>query len=77
MGFSRYSYLMSISSLNTIHGTKLKLKLHSLIGQIRKCSNCMFININENKKNDRKIAENVRGVSTKLHITQLLIILYN
>ena len=58
MRFLRYSYLSSILSLNTIHGTKLKLKLHSLIGQIRKCSYCMFITINENNRNERKIAEN-------------------
>ena len=58
MRFSRYSDLSSISSLITIHGTKLKLKFHSLIGQIRKYTNCMFLTINENKRNERKIAEN-------------------
>ena len=36
---TKYSYLSSISSLNYIRGTKLKLKLLSLIGQICKCSN--------------------------------------
>ena len=55
-----------ILSLNTIPGTKLKLKLHSLIGQISKCSNCMFININENNRNERKIAENLRGCNYKI-----------
>ena len=35
---TKYSYLSSISSLNNIRGTKLKLKLLSLIGQICKCS---------------------------------------
>ena len=64
-----------ISSLNTIHGTKFKLKLHLLIGKIRKCSNCMSITIDKNNRNERKIAENLRGVLTKLAISQLLIIL--
>ena len=78
MQFSRYSYLRGISSLNTIHETKLKLKLHSLIGQISKCSDCMFLTINENNRNERKIAENLRGfVSAKVPISQPLIILYN
>ena len=58
--------LSSISSLNTIHGTKLKLKLRSPIGQIRKCSNCMFITINENNRNERTIAENLRGCTYKI-----------
>ena len=40
---------------------QIKAKLHLLIGQIQKCSNCMFITINENKRNERKIAENLRG----------------
>ena len=35
---TEYSYLISIASLNNIRGTKLKLKLRSLIGQICKCS---------------------------------------
>ena len=46
-----------ISPLNTIQGTKLKLKLHFLIVQIRKCSYRMFITINRNNKNERKIAK--------------------
>ena len=62
----RYSYLGSISSLNTIHGTKLKLKLHSLIGQIRKCYYCKFITINKNNRNERNIAENLRGCTNKI-----------
>ena len=66
MRFSRYSYLNSISSLNTIRGAKLKLELHSLIGQIRKCSNCKFITIYENNRNERKIAENLRGCTYKI-----------
>ena len=36
---TKYSYLSSILSLNYIRGTKLKLKLLSLIGQLSKCSN--------------------------------------
>ena len=36
---TKYSYLSTISSLNNIRGTKLKLKLLSLFGQICKCSN--------------------------------------
>ena len=61
MQFSRYPYNSSISSLNTLHGTKLKLKLNSLIGQISKCSNCMFITISKNNRNEREIAENLSG----------------
>ena len=52
--------------LDIIHGTKLKLKLHSLIGQICKCSYFMFITMNENNRNERKIAENVRGCTYKI-----------
>ena len=66
MRFSRYSYLSSISSLNTIHGTKLKLTLHSLIGQIRKCSYCIFITINETIEMREKNAENLRGCTYKI-----------
>ena len=36
---TKFSYHSSISSLNNIRGTKLKLKLLSLFGQICKCSN--------------------------------------
>ena len=45
-----------------------KLKIHSLIGQIRKCSNsnCMLIIINENYSNERKIAESLRGCTYKI-----------
>ena len=43
-----------------------KLKIHSLIGQIRKFSNCMFIIINENYRNERKIAEHLRGCTYKI-----------
>ena len=36
---TKYSYLSNISSLDYIRGTKLKLKLLSLIGKTCKCSN--------------------------------------
>ena len=41
---TKYSYLSSSSSLNNMRGTKLKLKLLSLIGQICKCSNLFVHN---------------------------------
>ena len=41
---TKYSYLSSMISLNNICGTKLQLKLLSLIGQICKCSN-LYVDI--------------------------------
>ena len=56
-----YSYLSSISSLNNIRGTKLKLKLLSLIGQVCKCSNMYLHNCSESNRNERKLQQ-INGV---------------
>ena len=70
---TKYSYLSSNSSYNTKLGTKLILDISVLFyGLICKHSICIFININENFKNERKIVEKLRGIPTKLPISHLL-----
>ena len=48
-----YSYLSSILSLNTIHGTKLNLRhFFHLVVRYANYLLCLFMNINKNNRNE-------------------------
>ena len=58
-------------------GTKLKLryKQNDQLNRYKNYLICILMNINENIPNERKLAEKLRGISTKLPLLQLLNIL--
>ena len=74
----KYSYLSSNSSYNTKFGTKLILRhiynFYLIVGYANYLI-FIFIDVNENIRNKRKIVNKLRGVPTKLPLSQLLIVL--